>query len=207
MHVKSAADTVVSALPCPHVYGNVVFNGAMMYGHDPGAACRASTRARCSRSIQAHRATMFEGVPTMYHVHAGQLAEFDRHDLSSLTRCTVGGQTMPVAKMQEVERRLGCPLIELWGMTELAGLGTTFPCHGHDTLRLDRDGAADCRGADRRGRPMPARTLPAGEVGELMIKGPIVMRATTATRRRPARRSSRTAGCTAAISPRMDAGG
>jgi acyl-CoA synthetase (AMP-forming)/AMP-acid ligase II len=32
MHGKNAADTVVTTLPCPHVYGNVVFNGAMMYG-------------------------------------------------------------------------------------------------------------------------------------------------------------------------------
>ena len=42
-------------------------------------------------------------------------------------RCTVGGQTMPVAKMQEVEKRFGCPLIELWGMTELAGLRHDVP--------------------------------------------------------------------------------
>ena len=27
-----------------------------------------------------------------------------------------------VAKMQEVEHRFGCPLIELWGMTEIAGI-------------------------------------------------------------------------------------
>ena len=38
-------------------------------------------------------------------------------DLSSLRCCTVGGQTMPVPKMEEVEARFGCPLIELWGMT------------------------------------------------------------------------------------------
>src|SRR5262249_44250771 len=32
MYAKTSADTVVTALPCPHVYGNVVFNGAMMHG-------------------------------------------------------------------------------------------------------------------------------------------------------------------------------
>ena len=41
---------------------------------------------------------------------------------------------MPIAKMAEVERRLGCPLLELWGMTELAGLGTTFPSYGPHKL-------------------------------------------------------------------------
>jgi hypothetical protein len=42
----------------------------------------------------------------------------------------VGGQTVPIVKMQEVERRFGCPLIELCSMTEIAGLRTTFPCYG-----------------------------------------------------------------------------
>jgi long-chain acyl-CoA synthetase len=32
MWATTAADTVVSALPNPHVYGNLVFNTAMMYG-------------------------------------------------------------------------------------------------------------------------------------------------------------------------------
>jgi len=49
-------------------------------------------------AIQEQRATMFEGVPTMYLLllNHPQLSEFD---LSSLTRCTVGGQTMSVDKM------------------------------------------------------------------------------------------------------------
>jgi long-chain acyl-CoA synthetase len=116
---------------------------------------------------------MFEGVPTMYFYlldHAG----LDQRDLSSLTRCTVGGQTMPVAKMQAVEQALGCPLIELWGMTEMAGLGTTHPSYGpnkHGSIGIAlpltemRIAAVDDA----------TITLPAGEVGELMARGPIVM--------------------------------
>ena len=132
LHAKTSADTVVTALPCPHVYGNVVFNGAMMFGLTLVLHPRFDA-AEMLASIQTHRATMFEGVPTMYMYMLAH-PDFDRYDVSSLTRCTVGGQTMPVAKMQEVERRFGCPLIELWGMTEIAGLGTTFPCYGPHTL-------------------------------------------------------------------------
>ena len=68
------------------------------------------------------------------HVHARPSRPRAPSTCRSLTRCTVGGQTMPVAKMEEVERRFGCPLIELWGMTELAGLGTTFPSNGPHKL-------------------------------------------------------------------------
>jgi long-chain acyl-CoA synthetase len=172
MQLKSPLDTVVTAVPCPHVYGNVIFNGAMMYGTTLVLHPRFDANEILT-SIQAHNATMFEGVPTMYMymlVHP----ELHAFDLSSLTRCTVGGQTMPVAKMQAVEERFGCPLIELWGMTELAGAGTTFPSYGPHKLGsigipLPHVEARIADVAD------PAETMPRGEVGELMIRGPIVM--------------------------------
>jgi long-chain acyl-CoA synthetase len=172
LHLKSALDTVVTALPCPHVYGNVVFNGALLYGLKLVLHPRFDP-LEVLASIQQHRATMFEGVPTMYMVMLAH-PELSRFDLSSLTRCTVGGQTMPVAKMQEVEQRFGCPLIELWGMTELAGLGTTFPSNGPH--KLGSIGIAlphvEARIADV---AQASKTMPTGEVGELMIRGPIVM--------------------------------
>jgi long-chain acyl-CoA synthetase len=172
MHAKTSADTVVTALPCPHVYGNVVFNGAMMHGLTLELHVRFDA-AEILSSIQAHRATMFEGVPTMYMYMLAH-PDFDRYDLASLTRCTVGGQTMPVAKMQEVERRFGCPLIELWGMTEIAGLGTTFPCYGPHTLGSIGVALPHCQ-ARIASVSDASVTMPPNEVGELMIKGPIVM--------------------------------
>ena len=81
---------------------------------------------------------------------------------------------MPTVKMEEVVRRFGCPLIELWGMTELAGLGTTFPSNG--PIKLGSIGVAlphvEARIADV---DDASKTMPRGDVGELMIKGPIVM--------------------------------
>ncbi len=172
LHLKTPLDTVVSALPCPHVYGNVVFNGAMMCGVKLVLHSRFDA-GEVLASIATHEATMFEGVPTMYMmmlVHP----DFDSFALASLSRCTVGGQTMPVAKMGEVERRFTCPLIELWGMTELAGLGTTFPSYGPH--KLGSIGIAiphtEARIADAADA---AKTMPRGEVGELMMRGPIVM--------------------------------
>jgi long-chain acyl-CoA synthetase len=172
MHAKSSSDTVVTALPCPHVYGNVVFNGAIMFGLTLVLRARFDA-GEVLQCIEKHRATMFEGVPTMYMYMLAH-PSLDHADLSSLTRCTVGGQTMPVAKMQEVERRFGCPLIELWGMTEIAGLGTTFPSHGPRTLGsiglpLPHSEVRIASIAD------PSSTVPRGEVGELMVRGPIVM--------------------------------
>ena len=172
MHQRSEKDTVVTALPCPHVYGNVVMNGAFQCGMTLVLHPLFEEKS-ILQSIQDKRATLFEGVPTMYMFLLNN-PQLDAYDLSSLRCCTVGGQTMPVPKMEEVEEKFGCPLIELWGMTEIGGLGTTFAAngpikHGSIGVALPYIGAriADTEDA--------SKTLPAGEVGELMIKGGIVM--------------------------------
>lgn len=172
MHVRTAADTVVSALPCSHVYGNIVMNAAIAYGMTL-VLHKVFDADRVLQSIVEERATMLEGVPTMY-MYLLNHPQLSRYDVSSLTRCTVGGQTMPEAKMRQVEAAFGCPLIELWGMTELGGLGTTHSAYGptrhgsigvplpHLEARIVASDGSSC-------------VLPAGEVGELQIRGPVTM--------------------------------
>jgi long-chain acyl-CoA synthetase len=172
MHGRTAVDICVSALPCPHVYGNVVLNGTFLTGMTLVLHARFDEYAVLD-SIRRHRATMFEGVPAMYLLMLNHPALEDA-DLTSLRLCTVGGQTMPEPKMRQVESRFGCPLIELWGMTEIAGLGTTFPHYGptqHGSIGVPMPGyevrivATDD----------PNQALGVDEPGELMVRGPSVM--------------------------------
>jgi long-chain acyl-CoA synthetase len=172
VQARTDRDVMLNALPLPHVYGNVVMNGTFMAGatlvmmerFDPAEALAA---------IQRSRATVFDGVPTMY---AMMLADpsLAGTDLSSLRVCAVGGQTMPAIKMAEWERRSGAPLLELWGMTELGGAGTANPSympnvHGSIGFALP--------GAEARVAALDdaSVTVPDGEPGELMIRGPLVM--------------------------------
>jgi long-chain acyl-CoA synthetase len=173
MHVRTSVDTVVTSLPCAHVYGNVVMNATFIFGMTLIMLERFNEVAALD-AIESHRATMFEGAPTMY-MYLLNHPDLQKYDLSSLTRCTVGGQTMPSAKMEEVEERFGCPLIELWGMTEIAGLGTTHPAYGmnrHGSIGLPLP-YVQCRIADGEDA---RQTLDADEIGELMVRGPIVMK-------------------------------
>lgn len=172
MHQRSEKDTVVIALPCSHVYGNIVMNCALQCGMTLVLHPLFDEKT-IMQTIEDHKATMFEGVPTMYMMMLNH-PDIANYDLSSLRCCTVGGQTMPVPKMEEVEERFGCPLIELWGMTELGGIGTTFATNGpvrHGSIGLALP-YTEARIADTNDAN---KTLPAGEVGELMIKGGIVM--------------------------------
>lgn len=171
MHGRSALDTVVAALPLAHVYGNVVMNGTILTG---ATLCllRAFDPDAVLAAIETHRGTSFEGVPTMYYRLLAS-PRLGSTDLSSLRMCAVGGQNIPVEKMTEIEEAFGCPLIELWGMSELAGLGSTFPWTGPRTI-----GSV--------GYPLPvmeARTIDletgrptaVDEPGELQVRGPVVM--------------------------------
>ena len=130
---------------------------------DPGEALRL---------IAEKRGTFFEGVPTMYYQMLAH-PSIREADLSSLTRCTVGGQTMPSAAIEAVTERFGCPLLELWGMTEIAG-----PAITHSPYWPQRSGSiglplpgmeARIGNADGRG------DAPAGTPGELFVRGPQIM--------------------------------
>lgn len=172
MHGRTSADVVVTALPAPHVYGNVAINGTFMAGGTVVLMERFDP-AETLRLIGEHHATMFEGVPAMYAMLLAHPALADA-DLSSLTRCTVGGQTIATSTIERWERRTDAPLIELWGMTEIAGLGTTHPAHlppvpGSIGVSLP---GVDIRIADLED---VHRDSAPGVPGELMVRGPIVM--------------------------------
>ncbi len=172
LQARTDRDVMLNALPLPHVYGNIVMNGTFMVGatlvmmerFDPSQALA---------EIARHQVTVFDGVPTMY---AMMLADpsLPGTDLSTLRICAVGGQTMPVAKMQEWEQRSGAPLLELWGMTELGGAGTSncvYAPNVHGSIGFALPGLEARVGA----LDDASVTVPDGEAGELVVRGPLVM--------------------------------
>jgi len=173
MHGRDERDVVVTALPAPHVYGNVAINGTFLAGGTVVLMERFNA-AEALALVDEHRATLIEGVPTMY---AMMLAapEIERADLSSLRRSTVGGQTISTAVIREWERRShGAPLLELWGMTELSGLGTTHALHApnvHGSIGVALPGV-EVRVSSLVDRTQAA---PVGEPGELCVRGPLNM--------------------------------
>lgn len=172
LHLKTRHDVVVTSLPTAHVYGNVVMNGTFLAGGTLVLIERFHEETVLD-SLERWKATVFEGVPAMYIMLLNHPA-LGRYSLSSLRACTVGGQTISVAVMKEVESRFGCPLIELWGMTEISGLGTTHPFYGenrHGSIGIPLPGC-EARIANPTD---PTKTLGPDQPGELLIRGPIVM--------------------------------
>ena len=172
MNMRVAEDVQLTALPCAHVYGAAIMNLCFLFG-STFVLMERFDAGEVMDAVQTHKATVMDGVPTMYFYMLAH-PEFKTYNLSSLTRAVVGGQTMPVAKSEEWTSKTGCPMLELWGMTELAGPGIMQHSYGENRL-----GAA--------GIEMPyfqakivdpkdaARQLLNGEVGELMVSGSFVM--------------------------------
>ena len=171
IHVRTRGETVLSALPFPHVYGNIVMNAAFLVGMRMLAMERFDAGTALA-AIESECPTLFEGVPTMFYQMLAHPAAATT-DFSSLTRCTVGGQTMPVGKIAEVVERFGCPVCELWGMTEVAGPATSHspywtPRHGTIGLPFP---SVEMRVADLDDRERDAVD---GQAGELCVRGPLV---------------------------------
>jgi long-chain acyl-CoA synthetase len=125
--------------------------------------------------IERERVTATGGVPTI----AWQIIDHPRvaeYDLSSLVQLTYGGGLAPPELVRRIKRTLGSTKPgNGWGMTETSG---TFASHlGRDyELHPESCGPAAPTGDLEIRNPLTAEILPAGEVGELWVRGPGIVR-------------------------------
>jgi fatty-acyl-CoA synthase len=79
--------------------------------------------------FQRERVTLTGGVPTIW---MGVLQYLDAHpgtfDLSAIRAMYVGGSAVPQSLIEAFECRYGLKIIQAWGMTELAPVGTVGHC-------------------------------------------------------------------------------
>jgi long-chain acyl-CoA synthetase len=122
--------------------------------------------------IEEKRATVFNGVPTMW-IALAAVPGIERRDFSSLRALSSGAAPLPIEVASRMERLTGKRLGGGWGMTETAPAGTNLPqgCDRKGTIGLPLPGIAiEVVALDD-----PSRVLPPGEEGELRIKGPNVI--------------------------------
>jgi long-chain acyl-CoA synthetase len=117
-------DIVVTVLPLFHVFGlSSILDVCVRFGCTMSLVPRFAPAAVLG-AIQRDRATIFEGVPTMF---ADLLSspDLNRYDLSSLRVAISGGASIPAPVLDAFEQRFGVVILEGYGMTETAST-TTF---------------------------------------------------------------------------------
>ena len=112
-------DIVITVLPLFHVFGlSSILDICVRFGCTLSLVPRFTSDAVLT-AIQRDRATIFEGVPTMF---ADLLAypDLDSYDLSSLRIAISGGASIPAPLLDAFEERFGLVILEGYGLTETA---------------------------------------------------------------------------------------
>ncbi|MFD7075595.1 long-chain fatty acid--CoA ligase [Nocardioides sp. NPDC059952] len=165
-------DVVMGCLPLFHVFGLTCgLNAAVQAGACLTLVPRFDATAALE-VIGRDRVTVFEGVPTMY---AGMLhaADVGSHDVSSLRTCICGGAPLPVELLHEFEETFGCTILEGYGLSE----SSPVACFNHPHIERKAGSiGVPVREVQLRLVAEDGSETAPGEVGEILIKGPNVMK-------------------------------
>jgi malonyl-CoA/methylmalonyl-CoA synthetase len=155
----AASDRLVLALPLFHVHGLCVgLHGTLLAGASAVLLPRFDVDAVLD-AAREHHASLFFGVPTMYH----RLAQSPRAgELAELRLCVSGSAPMPAELHGLIAERAGQQVLERYGMTETM-MNASNP---YDSER--RAGTV--------GLPLPEveLRLSGGDDGEILVRGPNV---------------------------------
>ncbi|QYX75409.1 long-chain-fatty-acid--CoA ligase [Streptomyces akebiae] len=172
VHVQrmTPQDVVVGCLPLFHIFGQIC---TMSVAVRAGASLTLIPRFEPQAVLDAvarDGATVFEGVPTMY---AALLQHPGQTDVSTLRMCISGGASLPVEILHGFERRFGCAVLEGFGMSETSPV-VTF--NHPDRPRKAGSIGTPIQDVEVRLLDDKGQDVAPGEVGELAVRGPNVMK-------------------------------
>lgn len=131
-------------------------------------------------AIERERVNITVVVPTMLN-RLVQHPDMERYDLSSLQLLSYGASPMPAALLKRTMERLpGIRFLQSYGMTELSPVATVLTPEFH-TFEGPNAGYVASAGqpvynADLRIVDPDEQPLPTGAIGEVCVRGPMVMR-------------------------------
>ncbi|USK68550.1 long-chain-fatty-acid--CoA ligase [Peribacillus asahii] len=165
-------DRVVAVLPMFHVFCMTVsLNAPIACGATVIIVPRFSP-FDVVNTIREEKGTMFVGVPTMYNF-IYQLPEATAEDFSSIRLCISGGASIPIELLQNFQNKFNVSILEGYGLSETSPLVAINPLKG--TCKPGSIGI-DIPGVQSKVVDEFGKELPRGEVGELVVQGPNVMR-------------------------------
>ncbi|NIV10488.1 MAG: AMP-binding protein [Aliifodinibius sp.] len=176
-NAREGEEVVLMAIPLYHGYGMVV---GLLYGTKIGATFVMVPDPRDMQDVlenaTKYEATVYPGVPAMYNAinnHPDVLS--GKYDLSNISFCISGSAPLMRETKLKFEEITGGKLAEGYGLSEAPIASHSNPMHGEN-----KTGSI--------GMPFPdieckiidlddeVTELPSGEIGELILKGPTVMK-------------------------------
>ncbi|MEK3822065.1 MULTISPECIES: fatty acid--CoA ligase family protein [Cytobacillus] len=165
-------DRVITTLPMFHVFClTVALNAPLMNGATILIDPKFSPK-EIFRLAKKYEPTVFAGVPTMYNF----LLQFDdgnTEDLKSLRLCISGGAAMPVALLHGFEKKFNVIVSEGYGLSEASPVTCFNPL---DKPRKAGSIGQSIMNVENKVVNELGEEVSVGEVGELIVRGPNVMK-------------------------------
>jgi long-chain acyl-CoA synthetase len=166
----TASDVVFGGLPLFHSFGQTVTLNATIAAGASLVLLQRFTPKAALELLADHKVTIFAGVPTMY---SALLGVEDVPEPDALRYCVSGGAALPVEVLHRFEARFGCVVLEGYGLSETSPVAS-FNHAGQ--LRKPGSIGTPVTGVEMRVVDAAGGELPAGEVGEIAIRGHNVMK-------------------------------
>lgn len=172
--LRKGEEVVMGVLPFFHVYGmSVALNFSIASGSTLIIVPKFHTKEILEK-IEKYKVTIFPGVPQMYQA-INNFKDIKKYKLSTIRACISGAAPLPPQVKDKFEELTGAKLVEGYGLSEASPVTHCNPLYGKNK-----------RGSI--GVPFPntlakivdlekgEKEMPIGEPGELILKGPQVMK-------------------------------
>ena len=164
--------TIVCALPLYHIFALTI---CYLMGARLGAMILLIPNPRdipgLVNTLANYRINMFPAVNTLFNALANDAA-FARLDFSGLVVSNGGGMAVQAATAQQWLRITGCPVVEGYGLSETSPVATS---NRIDNLTFTGNIGLPIPSTDIAIRDDSGADVPAGQPGEICIRGPQVM--------------------------------
>jgi long-chain acyl-CoA synthetase len=171
--LQSGVETFLSVIPLTHSYGMTTAMNIPIAMGATMVLLPVFELEQVLSHIKRYKPTIFPGVPSIYMAINGAPG-VRSYGLSSIKACISGAAPLPVEVQEAFEKLTRGRLVEGYGLTEASPV-----THANPFERRDKVGTI--------GVPIPntdakvvdlvtGEDLPVGQIGELLVKGPQVMR-------------------------------
>lgn len=166
-------DRILSPLPLFHSYAlnicvlSILANGASEYIMDRFSIAEAM------ELLEKEQFTKMPAVPTMFHYLMLAAKEQGRNPFHSVTRCVSAGAILAASLNEAFETEFGVELLDGYGITETS---TMVTMNWPGSVRLPGSCGLPLPGLSVRLVDSEDRDVAFGEEGELIVRGPNVMK-------------------------------
>jgi acyl-CoA synthetase (AMP-forming)/AMP-acid ligase II len=168
-------DTVLGVLPFFHIYGMLVIMNLGLYAGATVVTMPRFDLEQCLQTLQKYRVTFAPVVPPVVLALAKNPL-VDQYELTSLRTIFCGAAPLPENLAAAASARLGCPVVQGYGLTETSPVTHAMRVHGEVPIK----GASI-------GPPIPNTEVKVVDVstgselgpnqeGEICVRGPQVMK-------------------------------